>query len=126
MLVAGRRVVVAFAVVAVLFGAVRHHPEVGDSFGEGRDHRSAATELVGAAPAGVVPVAARFRTSFDTEPVSVAGSAKTRAGDHLLAMASVAVAIAVCWWCLRRPDRRLAAPMQRSLLAPLRAPPSFV
>jgi hypothetical protein len=126
MSVAGRRLVVAFAVLVVLFGAVGQRPDSGGHAGPEPDGRPASSELVDAAPVGVVPAATRIRTSLDGEPVLLAGSAKTRVGGQVSAVVMLAVAAAVCWWSLRRPDRRLAAPLQRSSLAALRAPPAFV
>ncbi|MGH9210254.1 MAG: hypothetical protein ACRD2C_06175 [Acidimicrobiales bacterium] len=124
MSVAGRRIAVVGAAFAVLFGVFLHRVDLGLSEVRSRDHRPAVV-LVDSAPAAVAPVAVRGRALVDTAPVLRAGPIKLALGSEALLAAGLAVAVAG-FWCVTRPDRRLAPPMQRSAMAPLRAPPAVV
>jgi hypothetical protein len=121
-----RRLGVAAAVVAVLVGVVVHGAEVRLDGGSDRAGDRASVAVVDAAHAGVAPVAVRARTLAGGELGSLAPSSRTRLGALALALVSGLVPVAAAWWCLARPDRRLASPLRRSSLAALRAPPVFV
>jgi hypothetical protein len=126
MLERGRRVVVAFAVLAVVFGVLVQGSDVGGRLGVERDRQRTSAVMVDAGPVGVVPAATRPRTSFDGELPSVADSMKSRMSGLVLVLSVLVLAVAVLWWRLGGPDRRLVVPLRRSSLPPLRAPPTFV
>jgi hypothetical protein len=119
----GRRVVVAFAVLAVALGVVAQRPDVGNQLGVERDRQPVSTVIVDTGPVGVVPAATRTRTFLDGESLSPSGSTKIRLGGLVLFLA--VLVLAVCGWRVVRPDRRVAVPMRCSSLPALRAPPTF-
>jgi hypothetical protein len=121
---AARRAVLGFAVVAVLLVAAGQQLHGADHGHIPRGHAPGSAVLEDATPAAVVPTVARIRSALDGEPASTAGSSRLGV-DGLVAGVVALASVAACWWYLSRPDRRLAAPLQRSWLAPLRAPPSF-
>lgn len=123
MLQARRKVVVVAAVMAVLFGLAAESRDVRGWLGLEREGRPAPASLVDAAPVAVAPAATRPRTALDSELFSSVGSPKPAVGGLVLVLGAMVTAALACWWCLSRPDRRLAPPLLRSSLVALRAPP---
>jgi hypothetical protein len=124
MFVTRHRLVVAAVVAAALVGVFVHDAE-GRRFGDlgsGGDRGSGA--VVASLPAGLAPVAMRTRTGADNEPGALVQSSRMRPAELALALVSGLMPAAMAWWCLSRPDRRLASPLARWSLAALRGPPT--
>jgi hypothetical protein len=121
---ARRRIAVVGAVVAVLYGLLLQQADTGRSDALNRLPRPASTVLAEAAPVGVMPAALRSRALVDAEVLLGSGSSKPLGSDNGLAATGLSIAAALMWWRLTRHDRRVAAPLQRSCMAPLRAPPA--
>src|SRR5262245_9082088 len=126
MFAAGRRMAVVGAVVAVLCGFLLQRGDTGPSDVLTSGPHPASTVLAESAPVGVMPAAVRSRALVDAEALVVSGWSKPLRSEHGLAATSLSLAAAVMCWRLTRPHRRVAAPLQRFCMAPLRAPPACV
>jgi hypothetical protein len=115
--------VVAGAVVAILFGMLLHAGLPGnDPPVDGAGHSPVA--VVEWSPPGVMPVAVRARAWAEGELVSVTRALTAPRAALLSPLAWAAAVAAVASWCLWRCDHRFGRGVPGSPLASRRAPPA--